>query len=109
MKRPSIEPGPNDAGAVYFIEAIGLALIKIGYSARPYTRFEHVRSHNADEVRLLGLIWVAHPEVAERAWHREFAGLRIRGEWFRADERLRSAIAERSAPLDSPEKPLKNP
>lgn len=66
--------------SLYFAEADGL--IKIGISTQPAVR---VRSLRAD---LLAIESAPDGWRSERAAHRRFADLRVRGEWFRPGSEL---------------------
>jgi hypothetical protein len=78
-------------GHVYFIA--GGDLIKIGFSRAPRVRFAKMQIECPVELTLL------HFEPGtlelERALHRQFAGLRVRGEWFRKASELLAFIEQR--------------
>lgn len=79
---------PTKGPHVYFIQA-GDA-VKIGFSETVTKRFAGIQSNHPAELELLGTV----PASAdtERAYHERFAHLRIRGEWYRADQELLDAI-----------------
>lgn len=87
---------------VYFIKA-GDA-VKIGYSEVVGKRFSALQSGHAGELELLGAI--PANGYTEHSYHERFAQFRIRGEWFRAEPELLSAIeADCSAAQVSDEAP----
>lgn len=77
---------------VYFIEAVGLEKIKIGYSADPDSRLSTLQTGSAAELRLLGRI--RGTKDTEAQLHRKFAGLRMAGEWFHGTQEIRQHIAQ---------------
>jgi hypothetical protein len=73
---------------VYFIR--GGDLIKIGTSANPAGRLREMQTGNAMELSLIGTFQGGRRQ--ERELHMRFAHLRVRGEWFRAEEDLQKEI-----------------
>ena len=65
---------------VYFIQQGRDGPIKIGKATDPYSRMATLQSGCTVELRLLGVTPGGVRE--ERAYQRQFAHLRIRGEWF---------------------------
>lgn len=55
-------------------------LVKIGWSKDPWRRLVKLRSDNAGECAMLGV--VPGTQADEAALHREFDAYRVRGEWF---------------------------
>ena len=90
-----IEPiptSPEDAdGFVYFIEAIGLKKIKVGYSKDVESRLRQLQTAMPFEMRILAS--VPGTIALESEIHRLFAKTRVRGEWFEDTEKLREYIA----------------
>lgn len=82
-------------GSVYFIFSPKLDAIKIGFSFYPDKRVRHLQTGSADRHVLLGT--VRGPVSLERDLHKKFKMLRISGEWFNANKRLRDYIAEVAA------------
>jgi hypothetical protein len=66
---------------VYFLEAVGQDLVKVGTSAEPLKRLAALRSVVPGETRLLRL--VEGGRELEHAYHVMWAAHRVRGEWFR--------------------------
>ena len=62
--------------------------VKIGYSAKPHSRVAALACANPE--RLVVLRVVDGCCQKERAFHRRFAALRIRNEWYRFDAEMRS-------------------
>lgn len=76
---------------IYFLRALsGEGLIKIGCSVYPENR----RRQISRELRLpLELMTEVRGDFRqEKSLHRAFAGIRVRGEWFKPDDRLLSLI-----------------
>lgn len=82
--------GRGDSQHLYFIEAVGAGVVKIGKASDVLNRLRTLQTGNACELRLLG---VARDRGADESrWHRAFSGQRVRGEWFRLDETLRACL-----------------
>jgi hypothetical protein len=82
-------------GWVYFIEAVGLNLIKIGFTAgSPDARLNSLLA--GSPVPLVRLAVLRSDRILEPTLHRRFARLRARrdGEWFRDDPELRDVIRD---------------
>lgn len=74
---------------VYFLQAVNLKLIKIGYckDARLDARINAIKTGCPDELILLGFIPKAEITV-EYNLHQEFKTFRVRGEWFNPSKKL---------------------
>lgn len=72
---------------VYLIEAIGIELVKIGFSADPTARLADLSVGSPVELRLVG--YFEGGCDAEKALHRKFIKLRERREWFCDDDAIR--------------------
>ena len=60
-------------------------LCKFGYSRDPQSRLRNLQTGNSDCLRLVDSVLVedsSNVRLLERLLHREFAHLRVRGEWF---------------------------
>lgn len=84
--------GSGDAekrGVIYFIRADNA--IKIGFTfGSAESRLSTLQVANPSLLHLAG--WTTGTEADERALHRRFEHLRIRGEWFRLDAELEHYI-----------------
>lgn len=78
-------------GWVYFIEAERVALIKIGWSLNPETRFEQIALTAPYGLTLLTA--KAGSKTDEAAYHARYQHLRVRGEWFKPDRSLRGLVS----------------
>lgn len=78
------------AQVVYFVEAEGMGLVKIGTSSDMHLRLCSIRSHSPAPIRFLKAI--AGDAALEAALHNRFSRLRVRGEWFRAEPELMAFI-----------------
>jgi hypothetical protein len=74
--------------SVYFAQRRKGGLIKIGYSRNVKPRMQTIRA------KAIGAVPGAR-EV-EKKLHKQFAHLRVRGEWFRPDEDLMEYISTRA-------------
>ncbi len=82
---------------IYFIEAEGLNLIKIGFTDRRMgSRLAALRSSSAVALTLLGVIEGTVKD--EKRTHVRFIELWHHGEWFRAEPGLRRYIADHACP-----------
>lgn len=77
-------------GLVYFVEAVGTDLVKIGFSRDLARRFSALQAHGGATLRLLAA--VPGTEKRERAIHKRFAGDRAHGEWFKRTPQLSARI-----------------
>lgn len=67
---------------VYFIEAVGAGLVKIGFTdGDPMDRLKQLQTGCPHALRLRGVL--EGDQSAERAMHQQFAHLREGGEWFK--------------------------
>lgn len=73
---------------IYFIEAVGANLLKIGFTDRdPEERLKELQTGCPHRLRVVG-VW-DEPASCEKYHHEQWQHLRETGEWFRIDERLR--------------------
>lgn len=79
------EYAPTVWSGVYFIEAVGTGLVKIGFSRNVKRRMEYLRTTCPHELRPLLLLTDGSPAL-EAELHRQFAHCRVRGEWFRVED-----------------------
>lgn len=77
---------------IYFISD-GMGNIKIGYATNPVDRVRQLQVGNAHTLRLI--LVVPGPASWERSFHQSWSSLRVRGEWFRAEEQLLAHIDQR--------------
>ena len=82
----------NRHSTIYFVEAVGLDLIKIGYAMDPWKRFHILLS--AAPVPLKMLAMKPGGPVEESRLHQQFAAQRSHGEWFRRCPEFDALIAE---------------
>jgi hypothetical protein len=75
---------------VYFISDGGH--IKIGHSGNVYKRLKSLQTASPRELRVVGILRSDDRATVEQQWHRRFAHLMTRGEWFQATPELISAI-----------------
>jgi hypothetical protein len=88
----------SELQGVYFIECE--RFIKIGQTRDVVRRVARLETGNPFPIRPLGFIYepdVLQLAVVEGRWHRRFAMLWERGEWFRAAPILRDAITFEAA------------
>ncbi len=82
----------RSASSVYFIQAGLFGLIKIGSATDPTARLAMFQTGCPEELRLIAAI--PGGGVAERRLHKQFAHLRVRGEWFQPAEELLGYIEQ---------------
>ena len=75
---------------IYFIQDTVTKAVKIGHGVNPEKRLEQCQVGNANALTMIGVLEGGRPE--ERLLHQRFASHRMRGEWFRGDDKLLSAI-----------------
>lgn len=87
-----IAPGADNqpSGFIYFIEAEGAQRIKIGYSKNPDRRLRSLSTGSPMPLRLLAQI--PGNQADESKIQRQFAELRLEGEWFYATAQLRDYV-----------------
>ena len=76
---------------VYFIEAVGLERVKIGYTDNLRRRLTVISSYCPVAVKVLAIVRGSRQE--ENSYHKRFASARIRGEWFQMTVPLKRMIA----------------
>lgn len=81
-------------GYVYFIQAIGVDLMKIGFTTHedPRKRLTHLKIGSPLPLRLITTIPATR--YTERKIHRRFAHLWSHGEWFRLTPELIRAVKD---------------
>lgn len=75
------------SGYVYFIQAGDGGPIKIGFAQDPQARLRELSTGSPARLSLLRAV-SASGIHQEQMLHRQFGDLRLKGEWFRAEERL---------------------
>ena len=85
---------PSDR-TVYFMLSSSTGLVKIGSSGDPDRRLRDLQMASGERISLL----TTEPggEAHEKALHRRFKASRVRGEWFRHSEAIRTHIANAEA------------
>jgi hypothetical protein len=85
--QPRLKPGPKRkpldrlfGGSVYFIEAVGTDMVKIGYTCNTKDRLKKLQTASPHELRLVASCKASFLE--EQRLHSRFAHCRVRGEWF---------------------------
>ncbi|MEZ2410488.1 GIY-YIG nuclease family protein [Bosea sp. RCC_152_1] len=80
-------------GYLYFL--MTARFVKIGFSTQPFGRASALKTGLADE--MTAFVIIKGKRSDERRLHDEFAGARVRGEWFALNSKLRDAIARAAA------------
>jgi hypothetical protein len=78
--------------SVYFIEAAGTDLVKIGIAAVPKDRLRELQTASPHKLSILATM--PGGKVAESRLHRHFAASRATGEWFHRTPELDALIAD---------------
>ena len=76
----------NGVSYVYLMHSVKDNLYKIGFSANPIKRLKTLQTGNGNEIKLIGLL--RGGVIQEKAIHEYFKDLKIKNEWFKADERI---------------------
>lgn len=81
--------------SIYFFEAIGQSLMKIGYSIDPIKRFRQIQTSCPFPIRAV----LIQPGTIqrERKIHSELSHLRTHGEWFAASDETMDALTKMRA------------
>lgn len=82
-------------GFCYFIGAVGMSLVKIGYAANVKARLNHMQVNSPVELVLLAV--APGGAYRERAYHFQFGEHRVRGEWFERCPEIEAEIARLAA------------
>lgn len=95
-------------GFVYFIQAEGGGLIKIGWATKPAVRVANMQMYCP--IKLAILLHVTGDGAMERDLHKRFEASRRHGEWFEPTPDLLALVEEwRSSPPPAPIWPEKKP
>ena len=89
---------PDGLSYVYFIRAMTLGHIKIGWALCPFSRLATLQIACPDELELLGVIVTDDAATTEGHYHQRFIAHRIRGEWFRGAPELLACIRADAKP-----------
>ncbi len=84
-----LEDRPLFSGMIYFIRS-GKDTIKIGYTADLKKRFKSLQAASAETLKIVGKIYGT--QANEKELHKQFAHLRLHGEWFRLNSELLAYI-----------------
>ena len=88
---------PRPPGYIYFVEAHGLGLIKIGHAKHDViNRIRELTTGCPVRLELRSIALGARKD--ERNLHRHFRLLRQKGEWFRDHPTLRAMMARHALP-----------
>lgn len=85
--------GEKYTGYVYFLEAIGLGQIRIGFSHEPEKLLSELLSSSPCELRLIGKI--PGDEEEQKEIHSMLDDMRYKGEWFFATNKVRELIRKK--------------
>lgn len=84
-------PDHLDPRKVYFVECVGLDMVKIGIAQDPWDRIKTLQIANPLPLRLLA-VRPNGSKCRESHLHKRFAAYHVRGEWFRLEGRLLAYI-----------------
>lgn len=76
---------------IYFIEAVGLNLIKIGVAKSVEKRMYELQNASPVELKLRGVIRYVSA-CLEKQLHKAFGKQRCRGEWYEIDSRMEALL-----------------
>ena len=94
----------NQRREVYFVQAAKEGLIKIGVANDARRRLSSIRTDSPVPLDPLGIMVCNERGALENRLHRQFAHLRQRGEWYRAEPELLDFIRENAEPFDDAER-----
>jgi hypothetical protein len=83
---------------IYFMRAVQVKRIKIGYSSDPLFRMALFQTGSPVDLSFFAFMPGGGKE--EKTLHRTFADLHVHGEWFEEDERLLSYIKKNATECD---------
>jgi hypothetical protein len=83
---------------VYFIEAEGLNRVKIGSADDARKRLAQLQVGCPSKLVLRGVLHTDDATQLERIFHRDFAGQRVQGEWFKVNAKLRRIMEDAFEP-----------
>jgi sRNA-binding protein len=98
--KPRETPFAGHQSKVYFVQAGPGGPIKIGIADDLAARVAGLQTANAAKLSLL--TWCHGGLPRERELHRQFAALRLHGEWFQPGDELRALIARIQQEHDAP-------
>lgn len=78
------------AAYVYFVEAVGLSRVKIGYSENPEGRLKQLLTGSPVSLRILAKM--PGNQAMEKEIHSRFSHLRVENEWFHLTEEIRAYV-----------------
>lgn len=90
MKRPSHRKRQHGFAVVYYVQRMSDRAVKIGTSTDVAKRVRQLQARHGPGVVLLATEEGGYRQEAER--HRQWAALRLEGEWFRGEEELMEFI-----------------
>jgi len=88
MGRPPKIRETREWRQVYFIEAEGLNMVKIGCADRVMRRLAELQTGCPVKLKVRGVYHTDDASGLEARFHRTYAHLRTHGEWFRMDDDL---------------------
>jgi hypothetical protein len=79
---------------VYFFPERGVdePAIKIGFSKDPVKRLKQIQTGHSSKIGCEGWVNTHNGPLVEKAFHERFAKDRIRGEWFRFSDELKTYL-----------------
>jgi hypothetical protein len=90
-----------DVRHVYFIEAEGLDMVKIGFANDARARLRDLQCASPVRLILKGVYRTDDAAALEAGYHERYAHLRQHGEWFRYDDDLRRLANDAFEPEDT--------
>lgn len=76
---------------IYFVEAVGMDLVKIGYTVNPVKRFMAMLTMSPAPLSLLGSMWGGPRRETEI--HAKLDEFRVHGEWFEKSPEVMAVVA----------------
>ncbi len=92
-KPPKVRiPRRDRPSFVYFIQCESTSLIKVGFASDPWQRLSSLQVGSPTRLELLA--WQEGTRQDETKLHEQFAGYRVRGEWFKPGPEVMAHIAK---------------
>jgi hypothetical protein len=78
------------SGYVYFIEAIGLSRVKIGYSENPESRLRQLLTGSPVSLKIFATM--PGDQIMEKEIHSRFQHLKVENEWFHFTDEIKAYV-----------------
>lgn len=87
---PFFERTEKGSGYVYFIEAVGLSRVKIGFSEDPESRLRQLLTGSPVTLKIFAKM--PGSQIMEKEIHGRFQHLKVENEWFHFTDEIKSYV-----------------